>query len=177
MTPEGILERLEALGVTVRVSNGGGAALVPGGRTPPELLAEARAHKAEVLALLERRERTWSADPSAMSWPRRVDEDPRPDLPGSDLWARLLLLAAGAGADDPHGVYGRVLGARACGAVLEWRGRGWRLRPTVDPTERESTWATEADWKSDAERWLRPSAREITRLLAQLPPPGALGGG
>ncbi len=112
---------------------------------------------------------TWQADPPSMPWHTRPGEDPRPDLPGTDLWAGLLQLSA-RDADDPRGVYGRLLGARACGAVLARRGNRWVLAPTMDPAERVSIWATRADWERDAERWLRPKSREIVALLGQLPP-------
>ena len=169
MTPESLLERLSAVGVTVRLSRPGRIALAPVARIPDELRAEVVAHKGELAELVERQARTWEADPSTMPWHTRPGEDPRPDLPGTDLWAALLQLAAGD-ADDPRGVYGRLLGARACGAVLEWRSGRWKLAPTMDPAERVSTWATRADWERDADRWLRPKSREIVALLGQLPP-------
>ena len=171
MNPTELLERLAALGVTPRLHPDGSVGLAPAGRTPPGLLAEAKARKLELADLLERRERTWQDPPEAVAtWPRPLGEDPRPDLPGSELWGRLLRLAGGD-AHDPGGVYGRLLGARACGGLLQWRGKGWQLAPTLDPTEWRSTWADEAAWQADAERWLRPRAQEITALLAQLPPP------
>ncbi|MDA8394215.1 MAG: hypothetical protein M0T72_03065 [Candidatus Dormibacteraeota bacterium] len=118
------------------------------------------------------RESTWTADPPAVSWHTPPGEDPRTDLPGSDLWARLLLLAAGD-ADDSSGVYGRLLGARACGAVLQWRAGRWRLAPTLDASERLSVWADREAWDADARRWLKPRAQELVALLAQLPAPDA----
>ncbi|MDA8330731.1 MAG: hypothetical protein M0027_05905 [Candidatus Dormibacteraeota bacterium] len=135
-----------------------------------ELIAQRQAHRSdpEPTAVPP----AWQADPPevAATWPRPLAEDPRPDLEGSALWSRLLLLASGD-ADDPRGVYGRLLGARACGGRLERRADRWRLAPTIDPTERLSVWATEADWQADAERWLRPHAQEIVVLLRQLPGP------
>lgn len=131
-----------------------------------ELMAQREARRPDPAHV----EVAWSADPAAMPWHTPPGEDPRPDLPDSDLWARLLLLASGD-ASDPHSTYGRLLGARACGAVLERRGKGWKLAPTLDPSERLSVWADEPAWQADAERWLRPRAAEITALLAQLPPP------
>ncbi len=165
-----LLDALEAQGVRVSLIKGGRVGVYPW--PPPDLAAELAPRVAEVAALLERRDRTWTADPPAMPWGSQVGEDPRPDLPGSALWARLLQLASGDAA-DPYGVYGRLLGARACGAVLERRGRSWKLTPTVDPSERLSVWADQAAWDADAERWLRPRAAEITALLRHLPPIGA----
>lgn len=173
MSPSELLERLAAAGVTVelRADPAHPIWLGPVSRIPSELRPEVVASKSELAALLaQRQERTWQADPSAMPWPSAVGEDPRPDLEGSELWARLLLAASGD-ASDPHGTYGRLLACRACGGRLEWRGGRWRLAPTIDATERVSVWADRAAWEADAERWLRPRAREITRLLAQLPPP------
>ena len=170
MSPEAILQRLGELGVTVRLASPGTIGLAPGGRTPPDLREEILAHKPELLALLERRERTWTQDPARMPWHTRPGEDPRPDLDGSERWQALLLLASGD-ASDPHGTYGRLLAARACGAVVERRDGRWKLIPIIDPSERLSVWADEAAWQADVERWLRPSAREIVGLLRQLPPP------
>jgi hypothetical protein len=80
-------------------------------------------------------------------------------------------MLASSDATDPYGVYGRLLAARACGAILEWRGNRWKLAPTVDPTERLSVWQDQAAWDRDAERWLRPRSREIAALRRQLPVP------
>ena len=176
MNPTELLERLAALGVMPRLHPDGSVGLAPAGRTPPGLLAEAKARKLELADLLERRERTWTQDPARMPWHTRPGEDPRPDLDGSERWQALLLLASGD-ASDPHGTYGRLLAARACGAVLERRGSSWKLSPTVDPTEQLSVWATEADWQADARKWLRPRAQEIAALLRQLPPPEEAAGG
>lgn len=170
MTPAAILERLAQLEVEARPAAGGMIALEPGGRTPTDLRQEILAHKPELLAILERQARTWQADPPAMPWHTRPGEDPRPDLPGTELWACLLHVASGD-ASDPQGVYGRLLGARACGAVLEARAGRWKLAPTLDPTERVSVWATRADWDRDAATWLQPKCREIVTLLGRLPIP------
>lgn len=111
----------------------------------------------------------WQADPPQLvSGRASVDEDPRPDLPGSELWSELLRLASGD-ADDPAGTFGRLKACRACGGLLEWRGISWKLSPTIDPAEQLSIWADGAAWEADAERWLRPRSREIIALLAKLP--------
>ncbi len=170
MSPEALLERLGELGVTVRLSGPGRIALSPVALIPDELRPEVVAHKAELVALLEREPSVWQADPSDLAWPSQVGEDPRPDLPDSEVWTALLQLASGD-ADDPGGTYGRLLGARACGALLQPRGRRWKLAPTIDPSERLSVWADRSDWERDAERWLRPKSREIVALLGLLPPP------
>ena len=119
---------------------------------------------------LTRQAGVWQADPSDLAWPSPVGEDPRADLPGGELWTALFRLAAGD-ADDPGGTYGRLLGARACGALLERRAGRWKLAPTIDPTERLSVWADRESWDRDAESWLKPRSREILLMLAQLPPP------
>ena len=170
-----LLEELHRLGVEAVPTDHGTLKVRPADRIPAPVLAELRLHRDEVLELLER-QRAWQADPTSMPWHTRPGEDPRPDLPGSDLWSRLLLLAAGD-ADDPGGVSGRLLACRACGGVLEARGRRWRLAPTVDPSERLSVWADRQAWDRDAEKWLRPRAQEIAALLGQLPPPGGTAGG
>ena len=168
MSPEALLERLSAVGVTVRLSGPGRIALSPVALIPDELRPEVVAHKAELVELVERQARTWQADPSDLAWPSQVGEDPRPDLSGTELWARLLQLASGD-ADAPQGIYGRLLGARACGAILERRNGRWKLAPTIDPSERLSTWQDRESWDADAERWLKPRSREIVALLGQLP--------
>lgn len=172
MSPAALLERLEALGVTVRLTGDAEhpVQLAPADRIPAELRPEVVAHKAELAALVGCHSRTWQVDPSDLAWPSVPGEDPRPDLPGTELWAALLKLASGD-ASDPQGVYGRLLGSRACGAVLEWRASRWKLAPTLDPTERQSIWATRADWDREAAIWLKPEGRAIVALLALLPIP------
>jgi hypothetical protein len=166
VNPAELLAELRSLQVEASLNPEGRLKLCPASRVPEALLAELKAHRDEVVELLAQGpapSEPWRADPPDVLWP---------DLPGSALWARLLGLAAGD-ADDPQGTYGRLLGARACGAVLERRGGRWRLAPVLDPTERVSVWATKADWDADAERWLRPKSREIVSLLGQLPAPEA----
>lgn len=107
---------------------------------------------------------------------RAPGEDPRPDLPGTELWA-LLLQFASDDACDPQGVYGRLLGARACGAVLERSKGRWTLAPTIDPRERLSVWADRESWDRDAESWLTPTSRAIVTLLGRLPVPEEAGRG
>lgn len=172
MNPTVLLERLEALGVTVRLTGDSDhpIRLSPQYRIPAELRPDVVARKRDLAALLERQARTWQDDASDLIWPSVTGEDPRPDLPGTELWAHLLE-AAGGDADDPQSVYGRLLGARACGAVLERRNGRWKLAPTVDPTERRSTWQDRESWDRDAERWLKPRSREIVTLLRQLDAP------
>ncbi len=163
-----LLAELRSLAVEASLNPEGRLALRPASRVPEALLAELKAHRDELVELVARQAGVWQADPSALAWPSPVGEDPRPDLPGTELWTALLQLAQGD-ASDPQGTYGRVLGARACGAVLQRRGSRWVLAPTIDPTERLSVWQDRESWERDAERWLRPRAREITVLLAQLP--------
>ncbi len=173
MTPAAILERLQALGVIVEPTSDPEHPILlrPADRIPVAMRPEIAALKTELAELISLAPSpAWQADPSRMPWPRPLGDDPRPDLKGSDLWSDLLLLASGD-ADDPRGVYGRLLGARACGAVLEWRAGRWRLAPTIDLTERLSVWANRADWEADAEKWLKPRAAEIVALLRQLPAP------
>ncbi len=112
----------------------------------------------------------WSADPpQLLSGRARVEEEPRPDLPGSELWSALLRLASGD-ADDTGGVFGRLLACRACGGRLERRDGRWMLAPVLDAQEQLSIWADRAAWEADAERWLKPRSREIVALLRKLPP-------
>ncbi len=178
MTPEAILEQLDRLGVAVGFLRDGrvGLSRAAVALIPAELRRQIVAHEPELHALIGARARTWSADPPAMAWLTRPGEDPRPDLDGSERWQALLLLASGD-ASDPHGTYGRLLAARACGAVLERRDGRWKLIPIIDPSERLSVWADEAAWQADAEKWLRPRAQEIAALLGQLPPPDEVAGG
>lgn len=163
-----LLAELAARGARLSLREDGVLLAGPPKLVPPELARRLLAHQGELVELVARHAGVWQADPPDVLWPSQVGADPRPDLPGGELWTALLQLAAGD-ADDPQGCYGRLLGARACGAVLERRAGRWRLAPTIDPSERLSVWATRADWDADAERWLRPRAREITVLLARLP--------
>jgi hypothetical protein len=176
MSPEAILERLEALGVSVSLTGDceHPLRLAPADRIPLELRPEVVAHKAELAELVARQAGVWQADPSALAWPSNVGEDPRPDLAGSELWTALLQLASGD-ADDPQGTYGRLKAARACGAVLELRAGRWKLAPTIDPTERLSTWQDRETWDRDAATWLKPKSGEIVDLLRRLPVPTGVG--
>ena len=119
-----------------------------------------------------RSERTWPQPCAVPSvWPSQTAEDPRTDLvEDSSHWSRLLALASGD-QDDPQGVFGRLLGLRACGGQLAWNGSRWRVVPLIDPTERASVWHDGAAWEADRAHYLLPRAREIADLLAQLPPP------
>lgn len=169
-----LLEELHHLGVGVTLTPAGKVHVEPEGLVPDPLWPELRAHRDELAELLTQPPRSelplfWRADPASLTWPSPAGEDPRPDLPGSDLWERLLHLPLDA--DDPQGVYGRLLAARACGAVLDLRAGRWKLAPTLDPTERVSVWATRADWDRDAATWLQPKCREIVTLLGRLPIP------
>jgi hypothetical protein len=169
-----LLAELRSLQVEARLNPEGRLALRPASRVPAALLAELKAHRDEVVELLARGPAPptpWQADPSALSWSSQVGEDPRPDLPGSELWTRLLQLAPGD-ADDPHGVYGRLLGARACGAVLQLAAGRWKLAPTIDPGERLSTWHDRESWEVDFDRWLKPKW-PVSRLPAVYGPPDA----
>jgi len=85
VTPEALLGRLGQLGVAVRLCGPGWIALAPADRVPDDLRPEVVAHKAKLAALLGVRATDPRPDPIAGA--------PRPDLPGSDLWARLLDVA------------------------------------------------------------------------------------
>ena len=172
-----MLRRLEAAGAHARLAGNPTRLVVgPERAISPQLRAELQqaAVRRELVQLLL--QQVWATDPPSLPWQMSPGEDPRPDLPGSALWGQLLRLAAGD-ADDPAGTYGRLKAARACGVLLERRGNGWKLSPTIDPTERLSVWADRDAWDRDAERWLRPHSRRILKLLRQLPPPGGAAGG
>lgn len=176
MTPVALLERLERLGVVVELAENPEHPIVlrPANLIPDELRPEIVAQKVELAELMQRRRSVpepWRADPSRLSWPSPLGQDPRPDLPGSGHWHLLLLLAA-RDADDPQGTYGRLLAARACGAVLVARGGRWKIEPTVDPDERLSVWQDRESWDRDAATWLGPRTKEITSLLRRLPGQG-----
>lgn len=171
-----LLAQLHELGVTATLTPAGKVAIEPDSRVPDPLWTELTAHRDELAELLAQvHARTalvpepWRADPAKIPRHAKVGEDPRPDLDRSDLWERLLRFPLDA--DDPLGVYGRLLGARARGAVLEVRAGRWKLAPTLDPTERVSVWATRSDWDRDAAIWLKPESREVVALLALLPVP------
>jgi hypothetical protein len=55
MEPTAILATLEQLGITTE-ANGDKLVMVPGSKVPPELVAEVRQHKSEIMALLSRKE-------------------------------------------------------------------------------------------------------------------------
>ncbi len=116
------------------------------------------------------------AEPTAIpsDGPVLADElagDPRPDLPGSELWTRLLATAHELDGPDPAGLFGALHGLRCCGAILEARRGRWRLAPTLDPTERLSRWHDRPAWGADAAVWLAPHRDRLRRLLDTLEPP------
>lgn len=83
--------------------------------------------------------------------------DPRPDLPGSDDWIRLLascVLRYGAGPLE-----GVLRGFRCLGAELVPGATGYRLQSGEYP---------EDEWDGDRETYLLPFRVELTRLLRAL---------
>lgn len=173
ITATELFRRLEAAGVHARLEANPLRLMVgPESAISPELRAELEGDAARAGLIQLLRERTWQAGAPGRTYGLPVGVDPRPDLLGSDLWASLLRLAGGDAADF-GGVYGRLHGARCCGAVLESRSGRWKLAPTIDLSERLSVWASRESWDADAERWLKPRSREIVELLRQLPPPPA----
>ena len=94
--------------------------------------------------------------------PKRTDPpdaDPRPELTEDHhRWVTLLRMAAEVDFDDPHGVYGALLGVRCLGARLGEDGDGWRLlKPDDVPL---------AEWEALREQWLVPHASTLWKLLA-----------
>lgn len=169
-----LLEALRLVGATAELTVEGKVSIGPADLVPAGLMTELKANRDALAAELAQQRGSvsgaWRADPASLAWPSQVGEDPRPDLPGSELWGTLLTLAAGDW-DDPRGTYGRVLGARACGALLERQAGRWKLAPVIDPSERLSVWQDRESWDRDAATWLGPRTKEITALLRQLPAP------
>ena len=88
--------------------------------------------------------------------------DPRPDLPeDSELWARLLKLAARENSDLVA-----ILHAFRCLGTRIRQGRsGYVLRPDVAPIW---AWPSREEYEEERDRWLKPHRREITSLLKRL---------
>lgn len=168
-----LLQELHDLGVAVTLTTAGKVHVEPDGVVPDTLWPELTAHRDELAELLrapdaaQRLCQFWSTAPESLTWPPRVGDDPRPDLPGSPLWSSLLALAA-ADANDPQRLYGSLHGFRCCGAVLEPCQDRWRLAPTIDPNERVSIWHSWASWDRDCSEWLRLHGARLRELLAQV---------
>lgn len=166
MRAQELLGLLESSGVAVQAIRDADhpILLTPLERIPADLMPIVAASKHQLAALLRRRE---EAELPRYGYCPSTREDSRPDLPRSAEWVRLLSLAA-SDAEDPSGLYGRLVTFRACGGYLDFRGGRWRLVATIDPTLRSSTWASEAEWKADRDRWLLPYEGEIAELLLQI---------
>lgn len=169
MSTTDLLARLAKLGVSVRLAAPDKLCLAPAVRITDDLRREVVAHKPELITVLAARQslQAWAGSLPPPVWHRRVDEDPRPDLPGSPLRSSLLALAA-TEADDPSGLYGCLHGFRCWGAVLERHGGRWRLAPTIDLAEGQSIWHDRASWDADCDAWLRPLLPRLRELLRGL---------
>jgi TubC N-terminal docking domain len=79
MTAAGILDELQKRGIRVTSRPGGRVVLAPTSRLTPELLEAARAHKAEILALLAEQEagRTARQDAEPTTCADNKRDDPR----------------------------------------------------------------------------------------------------
>ncbi len=175
MTPEALLERLDALRVTVRLRGPGRIALSPPDRIPQGLRQEIIAHKAELAALVAARppSRAW-ADPTPPPL-ERPPSDPRPELGADSLaWAHLLAYAS-TDRSDTQGLYGVVHGARCGGAKLTFTQGRWRVEPRIDPSEMISIWHDQAAWEADRGRYLLRHRDRLTALLRLVPTPSRLG--
>lgn len=100
-----MLQRLANLGVRARITEQGRVGLRPADRVSPELMAELRAYRHELLALVAARppSKAW-ADPAPVPL-ERPPSDPRPELLEDSLaWAHLLAYASTDRADfkGPH---------------------------------------------------------------------------
>jgi len=177
MSPQAILERLEALGVTVLLTGDCDhpLRLGPADRIPLELRPEVVAHKAELAALVAARppSKAW-ADPVPPPV-ERPPSDPRPELAADSLaWAHLLAYAS-TDRSDFAGLYGVVHGARCGGALLSFTHGRWRVEPRIDQTELVSIWHDQAAWEADRGQYLVPHRERLTALLRLLPTPSRLG--
>jgi len=175
MTPEALLERLDALGVTIRLRGPGRIALSPPELIPPDLRQQIIAYKAELAALIAARppSKAWADPvPPPVEWP---PSDPRPELEADSLaWAHLLVYAS-TDRSDFSGLYGVIHGARCGGALLSFTHGRWRIEPRIDPTERVSIWHDLAAWEADRGLYLLPHRERLTALLRLLPTPSRLG--
>ncbi|MSP11618.1 MAG: hypothetical protein EXR62_01540 [Chloroflexi bacterium] len=114
-----LVASLAARQVSVQAVDGHLVLESPPGALTPELRQEVSAHKADLLALLQADGHRVGADgrpplPQRGRWIL----DPRPDLPDTDLWRRLLPLAFDLDGHDPAGLFGSLHGLRCGGARL-----------------------------------------------------------
>jgi len=91
--------------------------------------------------------------------------DPRPDLKeDSHLWDKLLRLAN----DVDTNLAATLNGFRCMGTRIKKGRTGYVLRPDVDPSG-DKAWETKEQYEEARDKWLRPHARKIAKLLQKLP--------
>ncbi|MTI95202.1 MAG: hypothetical protein FH749_06895 [Firmicutes bacterium] len=93
--------------------------------------------------------------------------DPRPDLPDSELYQDLLMLALAndAKAKTPGKLLGAFHGMRCAGTALEQTPKGgYKLRPVVG----EEAWPSEADYRAACKKYLDPIRQEVLSTLKSL---------
>lgn len=85
--------------------------------------------------------------------------DPRPDLPGGDVYEGLFLLEHPVSGDEPHGLYGTLRGLRCMGAGARRMSDG-RARLTPPPDMGRDVWA----------EFLEPHRARLADLIGRLDP-------
>jgi len=91
--------------------------------------------------------------------------DPRPDLKeDSALWDRFLKFAN----MEDENLAGTLHGFRCMGTRIKIGRNGYVLRPDVDPSG-DKAWETKEQYEEARDKWLRPHARKIAKLLQKLP--------
>jgi len=162
MSPEMLLAELRAQGATLAIDGDQVVIDAPAGVLTPELLADLRGHKPEVLGLLAREEAENFWEPGILR--ARFIKDPRPDLEGdSNLWSRLLTLAYGHDGEDPNGLFGVLHGFRCSGAGLT----------VVDGRAHLVAGEMGDEYPAERERWLDTHAPALAALLDDLVLPPA----
>lgn len=91
-----------------------------------------------------------------------VAQDPRPDLPGSELWMCILAEATGhrdktANGSYKSGMYDALYAIRKVGVVIE----GGKIVPVIGT----NGWKSENDFREVANQCLRPRAKKILAVI------------
>jgi len=88
-------------------------------------------------------------------------DDPRPDLPDTDLWINFLMIAQLVDEQLAHILHG----FRCAGARLIRTNNGYALRPEFN---KDSLWDNQGEYDRDKKQYLVSYTKEIVELLNKL---------
>jgi len=92
--------------------------------------------------------------------------DPRPNLPDTNLWVKLLrAIPSLENRDTAEKLHKRIWTLRSIGVSLKYIGGVWRFVPILDDT---GGYKSEKEFEEDKKLFLTPFAAEISDLLRKV---------